>query len=176
MRALGKHSGFTLIELVMVILLLAVIAAVAIPNFIDFRTDAKNAATQGALGAFRSAISIAVAAIALKEDPSASASKYPTYDEMSNNAFDANSPANHGVLSGQAIMDPSTSLPENPWTRSSAPLASRNFIYDCSGLNKTDLLAAPNNDRGWCYNEITGEFWPNSDLNSGGANKTENYY
>lgn len=63
-----RNSGFSLVELVMIILLLSVMAAVAIPNFIDFRTDAKNAATKGALGGMRSAIAVARSAIALKED------------------------------------------------------------------------------------------------------------
>ena len=64
------RRGFTLIELVMVILLLAILAAIAIPNFIDFRTDAKNSATSGAIGALRAAIVVATSAIDLKEDPS----------------------------------------------------------------------------------------------------------
>lgn len=49
-----KQYGFTLIELVITILILAIISAVAIPRFLDTTTDARYAATQavaGALGA-----------------------------------------------------------------------------------------------------------------------------
>ena len=68
MKRLRSQAGFTLIELVMVILLLGILMTVAIPNFQDFRTEARNAATNAALGGIRSALAISRAAIALKED------------------------------------------------------------------------------------------------------------
>ena len=53
----GKR-GFTLIELVMIIVILGILAAVAIPKFLDLQNEAKEAACKGALGGLRSAVSI----------------------------------------------------------------------------------------------------------------------
>lgn len=52
------QRGFTLIELVMVIVILGVLAAVAIPKFVDLKGDAITASTQGVAGALSSASAI----------------------------------------------------------------------------------------------------------------------
>ena len=57
-----KQSGFTLIELVMVIVILGVLAVVAMPKFIDMKSDAQAAALQGVAGALSSAYAVNYAA------------------------------------------------------------------------------------------------------------------
>jgi len=54
----SSKKGFTLIELVMVIIILGVLAAIAIPKFVDLSSQAKVAATKSGLGAIRSVIAI----------------------------------------------------------------------------------------------------------------------
>lgn len=56
------QRGFTLIELVMVIVLIGVLAAIAVPKFIDLSAEANLAATRGMAGALSSASSINYAA------------------------------------------------------------------------------------------------------------------
>jgi MSHA pilin protein MshA len=59
---MNKQRGFTLIELVVVIIILGVLAAVAVPRFTDLSGDARNAAAKGVAGAIASGTSMNYAA------------------------------------------------------------------------------------------------------------------
>lgn len=52
------QAGFTMIELIVVIVILGVLAAVAMPKFTDLSSDAKAAALQGVAGAATSAMNV----------------------------------------------------------------------------------------------------------------------
>ncbi len=52
------NKGFTLIELVMVIVILAILAAVAIPRFVDLQSDARLSTAKGIGGAISGAANI----------------------------------------------------------------------------------------------------------------------
>ena len=57
-RTIKNEKGFTLIELIMVIVILGILAATAVPKFIDLKGDALNARRDNLSGALRASVNI----------------------------------------------------------------------------------------------------------------------
>lgn len=54
----GSHRGFTIIELVVVILLLGILTATALPRFLDLSTEAHDAVVDGVEGSLRTGVAL----------------------------------------------------------------------------------------------------------------------
>jgi prepilin-type N-terminal cleavage/methylation domain-containing protein len=132
---LTKTGGFTLIELVIIIVILGILAAVAIPKYQDMTAEAKEASCRGSLGALRSGITIFYANQAVKTGTAT----WPTLVELST----------VGTVMAQA-------LPKNPYQlNTNAP----DSIV--TGATKGTTVGARG---GWAYNATTGEIWPNTSV------------
>ncbi len=65
-RILANEEGFTLIEIIAVLVILGILAAVAVPKFIDLQVEAREKAAMAAISEVKSRLSLGYAKVLLK--------------------------------------------------------------------------------------------------------------
>jgi prepilin-type N-terminal cleavage/methylation domain-containing protein len=180
---MGEHMsrdskrGFTIIEMVIVILLTAIMAAIAIPQFIDYRTEAKNAKAQQFLGVIRVGIANQYAQQILR--CGAAAGQWPVAAAIqANDVTFGGGPCTTTGPGGQIFVLPEVKFvadhqfPENPWGTVPARtvIACNSGVAGaCSRCNAVACNGSGTFSGGWCYNVLTGDFWADSANNRGTA-------
>ncbi len=138
-----RRAGFTLVELAIVMIVLGILSAVAIPRFFDFTSDAKQSAAKGVLGGVRSGIANFYAHSGTASGGGVSA--FPTLLELTT----------PGSVMAQAIAD-------NPYSTG----AVKNAVVagKVKGTPET-----PGTTGGWCYDSTSGHFWADTASGAGEA-------
>ncbi len=100
----ARQEGFTLIELVIVIVILGVLAASALPRFLDLTQEARVASVKGMAGGLQSAASVARAACIISSSCIASAATATVNVEGTDVAMIYGYPSTGGILTAMDVQ------------------------------------------------------------------------
>ena len=151
------RAGFTLVELLIVVAIIAILAAVAIPQFTSSAEDAKESAMQSNLGILRNSLEL----YRFQHN-----SQYPGYPSAGGNPTEAEF-SNQMILSSKA--DHTTAAVGTagfnlgPYIKESIPTNPYNGLSTVSVLlDATAFPAAGDDSTGWVYKPSIGKIRANS--------------
>ncbi len=149
----NKSQGFTLVEILIVVVIMAVLAAVVIPQFTGSTDDAKASTAEFNVGGVRSVLQMYRA-----HHPGG----FPALDATNKNIPGLVSKTDaSGTVSATGAFGPYlVEMPVNPYTSNAEVKAIGSNIPPVVG----DVTAG--NTGGWIYDAASGQIWLDSNFNS----------
>jgi prepilin-type N-terminal cleavage/methylation domain-containing protein len=187
-KQLGNDSqGFTLIEVLMALVLVAILATIAIAQFTDFTRDAKNAALKSSLATLRNGIQKQYAQMRMRCGVS-NPNQWPELADIQNNDITntGNSCTTDQIpdIGGAAHLPGAEDrkfvnggIPENPWSDPECTAAEKRAIVQAAETGIAENLPGTqeasevgdalsgSKSCGWQYDDTTGRIIANSNRN-----------
>jgi type II secretion system protein G len=159
-----KKKGFTLVELMIVIVIIGILAAIAIPKFADMVDKSKEGATKGQLTSLRSALNIYY---------SDNEGKYINVKEQTTTVSSTTVLQNYLVPKYIASI-PVAKLPRKNNNHNCTPESSIVYAVDFPTANVKD---SGDNTGGWAYDgKETNSSWGDIRVNCSGKTLDLNHY
>jgi len=133
-----KRSGFTLVEILIVVVILGILAAIVIPQFSDASTEAKNSSLASDLQTVRSQIQL--------------------YKIQHTDALPGAGTASFTLaMTGQTDVAGAVGTTYGPYLRA----IPANPFNNLATVSETAVAPTGDNSTGWHFNTVTGEFSAN---------------
>lgn len=164
--SIALPKGFTLIELVITVTILAILAAVAIPFFGNMQKQARDNATKDIVGVMREAIQLYRVNEIISGRQVGTAGNWPQSGCPGTEL--------HGIeqRAGSPWVMENGIVPDNPWARGVVTAGRENWIQvESVSIPQGELSVVA--DTGWRYNRVTCQIWANTAVNGGPITENE---
>ncbi|MEM7624238.1 MAG: prepilin-type N-terminal cleavage/methylation domain-containing protein [Planctomycetota bacterium] len=148
MYAKQKARGFSLVELVIVVVIVGLLAAIAIPRFSRGAAGATDSALAGDLAVLRNAIEMYAAE---------HGGTYPTVADFSDQLTTYSDAAGNTNASKTAVFEFGPYLHAVPALKDGDAAGDDGIL----GVTGTPSTETPAGNVGWLYDEDTGQIWAN---------------